>query len=666
MEAFLRLRVRSAFAGAVLAAVLAALSGASVPVCAGQQSTTENDPEPPQSQAQPNQTQRPNQSQQNPTQSQQSLTSSESNANQKSQSSESQASPSQNQTAVPAGESSSKQAEQDETSPNQSSPDQSSPNQSSGTPASPTSASPSPALPSQPSSKQNPGAESTSKQAMPKPGQRPLQQNEANQIPITLDTSETIFSVLTALNMCGYDQDIAISDPIRSRVRAEVQRNLSQSDEARAAQAAVCEFYQRHAVSLDQNRNLSPYVSLALYIDGPPHFMPRTKEEDLPPDAGAVAGFGTVLEHFYEKAGLHGIWMHHRNDYAAAMQRYHAPLAKMVFDTEVYLKEPSSEYLGRMFTVYLDFMGSPKETDARNYGAAYYVVVFPAPSTAGASPETGLKMDQIRHTFLHYELEPLADKHFTAIKRLEPLLESAKRAPLEESFKSDISLLVTECLVRAVEIRMTGAKTEEAMRSEAVDEAVKQGYILTRHFYNAVVAFEKDPAGIRSEYGDIIAAVDVKKEEKAAAEVQFATNAAPELVRLSRPEERRLLITAEKRLAAGDPKGAQDLAQAALDKKIGDPGRALFILAEVAVANRNRDGAEDNFQKAIAASSDPKVVAWSHVYLGRILDMKEDRDAAVRQYQAALSAGGGMPEVKSAAERGLARAYEPPVKPQPQ
>jgi hypothetical protein len=59
-------------------------------------------------------------------------------------------------------------------------------------------------------------------------------------------------------------------------------------------------------------------------------------------------------------------------------------------------------------------------------------------------------------------------------------------------------------------------------------------------------------------------------------------------------------------------------------------------------------------------------VAWSHLYLGRILDMKEDRDAAVAQYQAALVAGATLPEVKTAAERGLAKAYEPPTKPQPQ
>ena len=270
----------------------------------------------------------------------------------------------------------------------------------------------------------------------------------------------------------------------------------------------------------------------------------------------------------------------------------------------------------------------------------YYVVVFPAPNAAGAPAGSALKMEQIHHTFLHYELDPLAAKHFTAIKRLEPLLQSVKHAPLEESFKTDISLLVTECLVRAIEIRQSGNKqTAEAMRAQAVDDAVKQGYILTQYFYNAVVAFEKDPAGIRGAYRGILENVDLKKEEKAAAEVQFASTSTPELVRLSRPEERRMLLTAEKRLAAGDPKGAQELAQAALDKKIGDQGRALFILAEVAVANKNRDGAQDNFQKAIAATKDPKVVGWSHVYLGRILDMKEDRDAAVAEYQAALNAG---------------------------
>ena len=509
------------------------------------------------------------------------------------------------------------------------------------------------------------------------PGHAPANQTPQNRVPqnqvpqnqslIVLDSNETIFSMLAALNTCGYDQDLTISDVVRSTVRAELQKNLLNSPEAEAARTALCEFYQGHVASSDPNRNLSQYISLALYVDGPPHFLPRTKEEDLPPDASAVALFGKLLEPFYEKAGLHSIWERHRNDYAAAMKRYHEPLQKMVFDTEIYLKMPSSQYLGRRFTIYLDFMGSPNETDARNYGSDYYVVVFPAPNAAsGEAAKSALKMEQIRHTFLHYELDPLAEKHYSSIKRLEPLLQSVKRAPLEESFKTDISLLVTECLIRAIEIRTTGGKqpAQEAMRAQAVDDAVKQGYILTKYFYDAVVAFEKDPTGIREAYGDFIANLDLGREQKAAAAVQFASATSPELVQLSRPEDRRMLITAEKRLAAGDPKGAQELAQQALDKKIGDQGRALFILAEVAVANRNRDGAQDNFQKAIAATQDPKVVGWSHVYLGRILDMKEDREAALQEYRAALNAGGGLPEVKAAAERGLQQAYEPPAKPQ--
>jgi tetratricopeptide (TPR) repeat protein len=490
---------------------------------------------------------------------------------------------------------------------------------------------------------------------------------EERAVPISLDSSETIFSVLTALNSCAYDQDLALSDATRLNVRSEVERNIRGSADGQAALNAICEFYQVHTPDRNTNRSLAPYISLALYMDGPPHFVPRVKEEELPPDASAIADFGTLLEKFYEKAGLHGIWERHRPDYAGLMQRYHEPLAKMVFDTEIYLKQPSSQYLGRRFTVYLDFMGSPSETDARNYGADYFVVVFPAP-TSGNSPQAlraSLKMDQIRHTFLHYELDPLAEKHFSAIKRLEPLLQSVKRAPLEENFKSDITLLVTECLVRALEIRTGGNKqTLEAMRTQAVDDAVKQGYILTRYFYNAILGFEQDPAGIRATYGAMIENIDLKKEERAAAEVQFASAASPELLQWSRPEERRMLVTAEKRLAAGDPKGAQELAQLALDKKIGDQGRALFILAEVAVAYKNRDGAQDNFQKAIESSKDPKVLGWSHVYLGRILDMKEDRAAALEEYRAALNAGAGLPEIKAAAERGLDKPYEPPAKPQ--
>ena len=478
---------------------------------------------------------------------------------------------------------------------------------------------------------------------------------------ITLDTSETLFSVLTAMNTCGYNVDLNISDAQRLNIRAEVDRNLRSTEEAQASMSALCEWYTAHR-GKDPAHDLSQYISLALYLQGPPHFMPRVKEDDMPPDAAPLSAFGALLERFYDKAQLHSIWERHRPNYAALVERYHVPLAKMVFDTDIYLRLQSGGYLGRGFTIYLDFMGDPNQANARNYGSDYYVVLFPSPDSNSPDP---LKMPQIRHTYLHYLLDPMAEKHFSSIKRIEPLLQSVKHAPLEENFKNDISLLVTECLVRAIEIRMTGTKqTAEPMRLQAVDDAVRQGYVLTRYFYTSLLAFEKDQAGLRSAYSDIINNIDVKAQQKAANEVQFARVSAPELVQLSRLEDRKMLVTAEMRLAANDPKGAQDLAQQALDRKIGDQGRALFILAQVAVANKNREGALENFQKAIQASRDPKVVAWSHLYLGRILDMKEDREAAMNEYRAALTAGSELPEVKAAAERGLQQAYEPPAKPQ--
>ena len=480
-----------------------------------------------------------------------------------------------------------------------------------------------------------------------------------NPTPITLDTSETLFTVLAAMNTCGYDVSVNISDAQRLNVRAEVQRNLRESEDAQGAVTAMCDWYQAHR-SKDAVHDLSQYISLALYLQGPPHFLPKVKEDDLPPDAAPLAGFGALLEPFYDKAALHAIWERHRANYAALVFRYHEPLAKMVFDTNIYLKMQSGGYLGRTFTIYLDFLGDPNQANARNYGTDYYVVVFPLPDPAASE---SLKMQEIHHAYLHYLLDPLAEKHPSAIKRLEPLLQSVKRAPLEDIFKTDISLLVTECLVRAVEIRTSGTKqTAEAMRTQAVDDAVKQGYVLTRYFYNALVAFEKDPAGLRAAYRDLLDNIDLKQEQKAANEIQYANVTAPELVQLSRLEDRRMLPTAEKRLAAGDSKGAQELAQQALDRKIGDQGRALFILAQVAVANKNRESAVENFQKAIQATKDPKVVGWSHVYLGRILDMKEDREAAMNEYRAALNTD--LPEVKAAAQRGLVQPYEPAAKPQ--
>ena len=50
-------------------------------------------------------------------------------------------------------------------------------------------------------------------------------------------------------------------------------------------------------------------------------------------------------------------------------------------------------------------------------------------------------------------------------------------------------------------------------------------------------------------------------------------------------------------------------------------------------------GARNYFERALEVAQEPKVVAWSHIYLGRIFDLQEEREAAMDHYRAAVTAG---------------------------
>src|SRR6201987_6190097 len=230
---------------------------------------------------------------------------------------------------------------------------------------------------------------------------------------VTLDTSETLFTILASITACGYDQELNLSDPVRKLIRGEVNRAGHDSDDALEASNVMCQYYHRH-IRPDPARNLAQYISLALYLGDPPNFLPKVKEAELPPDAANVVAFARLASTFYERAGLHSIWQRHREAYARLADRYHEPLSKTLFDTEIYVKLPSAGYLGRSFTVYLEPMGAPRQVNARNYGNDDDVVI----SAAGSE----LKMAQIRHTYLKDGREPRVGKLVAAGNRPAPLL----------------------------------------------------------------------------------------------------------------------------------------------------------------------------------------------------------------------------------------------------
>ncbi len=359
---------------------------------------------------------------------------------------------------------------------------------------------------------------------------------------------------------------------------------------------------------------------------------PKVKEADLPPDASGVLGLVPTLTKFYTEAGIHEIWERHTAAYGELTNRYRDALSKMIFDTELYLKLPSGSYLGRTFTIYVEPMGAPSATNARNYASDYYVVITPGTSS-------GLKMQQIRHAYLHYLMDPMVGKYAANLNKLGPLMDALKLAPMDETFKEDPSLLVTECVIRAVEARtMAGGKAPQTEQDRAVEASTEQGFVLTRYFYERLLQFEKDSIGFKNAVPAMLAEIDVRREERRTAQIQFATTADPEVLHLSRPNEGKLLVTAEERLSAGDAGTAEKLAKEALAEKAEDPGRAYFILAQIA--------------------------------LNRILDLQDDeeggalRSAAVAHYQAAVGAASdALPEAKAAAQQGIQQPYEPPHRP---
>jgi hypothetical protein len=461
-----------------------------------------------------------------------------------------------------------------------------------------------------------------------------------------------LFTVLAAINNCGYDAELANSDPLRLAIRGEIGRNVEGSDAAKSVTESLCNFYRDHQQP-DATRTLSQYVSLALYLNPPPALSLKVKEADLPPEVGAVEGMVPLLVKFYDQAGIRDIWQRHSQAYAAYSGKYRESVSKMIFDTELYLKLPSGNYLGRTFTIYVEPMGAPSATNARNYADDYYVVMTPGSNS-------GLKMEQIRHAFLHYLLDPLVGKFSGNMAKLEPIMDAVKLAPMDESFKSDPSLLVTECVVRAVEARtMGGGKAPQSQQDQSVQESMQQGFTLTQYFYERLLPFEKGEIGFKNAFPSMLADLDARKEQRRTSQIQFAAAAQPELLHLSRPKEGRLLVNAEQRLSAGDADTAEKLAKQALAEKTEDPGRALFILAQISL-NRNIDGAKDYFEQALRATTEPKVVAWSHIYLGRIFDLEEERDTALSHYKAAEGASDQLPEAKAAAEQGLQKAYAPP------
>lgn len=498
---------------------------------------------------------------------------------------------------------------------------------------------------------------------------------------ISLISSEPVFAMAAALNICGYDEGLEDGAQVRQRVREEINQALAKSEDARSKRDKVCLFVAQHRMT-GSEKDISQYISLALYLSPPPQMELSVDLPEMPPDATQVAEVVPLLRDFAAAIDLHGIWLTVHHLYDEEIVRLHDPLSKMIVDTNLYLKLPASTYDGRRFIVVIEPQLSPKMVNARIYGTDYVVVVSPVNGT--------IPMTAVRHTYLHYTIEPLLYTRANAIDRTQPVLKEIHDAPLDFRYRSDPIALTVECLIKAIEARTmdTGVPVYkipagversdlpryeherqayqekiDAIKAAAVKHDMTQGFVLTQYFYEQMIQFEKDNVSLRDTIGEMVYSMDVEQQVHRARQIQFDASADGDVLERSKPRVLTGLDLAEARLAAGDVATASALARQALTvhddtlQSVADESRANFILARAAIATGHPEEAIERFQKTIAASKDPRQVSWSHIYLGRMLDLDCKRDQALTEYKQALETRDGAQDTRLAAERGVKTAY---------
>jgi tetratricopeptide (TPR) repeat protein len=456
---------------------------------------------------------------------------------------------------------------------------------------------------------------------------------------LQLDANENLFIVLAAINAAGYDEGIKLPDnsPLRLQLREYLARqNIPVLPELKR-------FFQTQGRKKSGAQDLGQYISYALSVTGAPDFAWKTRDVDIPPDAKALEGLTPLLIDFYRQASVDELWRRARPVYEKELEKYHSPVLAMTNRIDGYLRVSAGGYLGRRFSIFIDLLGTPQQVQTRNYGDDAFVV-----ATHSEQP----KMFDLRHAYLHFELDPIMIKYGMDLRQKRSLLDIVQLAPLESIYKEDFVLLANESLIKAVECRLDKNKA-------GIEQAMRQGYVLTAFFSEQLPVFEKQEQGIRFYAEEMINAIDLKTETSRISAVKFDSG---QLVRKAQqvavagPElsaSAKTLEQAEELYSRKTYDSSRDLFLKSLEQKGSgeEHAQAWYGLARIAALQSQPDAAVKLFEKALAGSPDAFTKAWSYVYLARLARAGGDPDRAAKYYQEALAVKGGSDKALESARK---------------
>ena len=455
---------------------------------------------------------------------------------------------------------------------------------------------------------------------------------------IVIDADIRVFSVLAALHVAGPDDDPSRLNSVRLSISKEF-RNLPAPLRER-----LQKFHREHSEGKKTEEQISQYISLALLSEGPPDFKLSLPLTSLPPDAQSVYEFLDVVKEFYATAQIEVIWSKYRHFYDEAIASYRPLINQVILTSDGYFRIASGSFLDRRLFFIPEFLVPSNTFNARTYRENYYLVF---------GPSDKLKTDEIRHQYLHFLLDPFAMRFTLPRDTRIALSKFVETAPnVENQYRTDLQFLVTESLIRAIELRMN--RVPEAKASAELDTYTRSGALLSRHFYETLPAFEASQEGIRLYYPGLIKTIQMDKVEASFNIAQKApVQRPPEL-----SEVEKLLQQANSNLGSNNLEKAKDLFEFVLKNHDATRGEALYGLGIIASIQNDRQSAKEYFQRVLqSSSSDRSVKVWAHIYLGRLHDVEGNREDAILEYQAALDVGDNTRNAREVAQQGLKEPF---------
>jgi hypothetical protein len=474
---------------------------------------------------------------------------------------------------------------------------------------------------------------------------------------ISVQESEQIFAVMCALDAAGFNADESTLGDMPERLQLRTDLLKMQGP----ATKAIRDYYNGHPIA-DPDELLSQYVTFALVIGPPPDFSFTLNEDALPPEAVSLEDFQPLLSAFYDEAKLGPRWKKIEPEYESLAGNYRSIVRNTVVKTNAYLRDMVSVSNGRSFTVYVEPLAGTS-TNFRNFGDQYAVVVGAKPSESAA---------EIQHAYLHFMLDPMVLKDRNNLPVKSAILNVAARAPLlPEQFKTDFVSYVDECVVKSVELRLRELPPDQ--QEAVLKEDDEDGFVMVRPLVAGLLKYEKDNPSMNYYLAEMIAGVDVTSELQRLQNVKFASaepGAAPapgKPAASAGSDEEALLAQGDREIALRDGASAAEIFQKVLDKYPNEP-HALYGMAVASVMTGHAEESKTLFEKVVSQAAngnqdtDPGVLAWSHIYLGRLDDLEDDRDTAVKEYRAALAVAGAPEAAQVAAQHGVDQAYAPPAR----